>query len=265
MGQSNGGWTGGQFSLVRVAVAFQLGWRLPVWTLPATCALAVGYHSRWSAVALFALLLKAKDWPSAAAALLMAVVREDPVLSVTTAYSVDPGTEWRMSPAVPWLATGAAAAAFAVRRHPGALLLLCFPPALVPRRDTGGMDLVLYDGECGLCQTVVRFLVAEDAGGLLFWYAPLMDPGGTVVVFTADGRRREHSDAVLYLLERIGGLWRILAMGAYALPRPLRDTMYNFVSLRRHLLFGRRQSWYPLVPTHFRHRLLAPVDPNGQL
>ncbi len=65
------------------------------------------------------------------------------------------------------------------------LHLLTFDPAWLPARKLGdgaaGVDakdlanreVVFYDGHCGLCHGVVRFVLAEDAGGELFEFSPL--------------------------------------------------------------------------------------------
>lgn len=44
------------------------------------------------------------------------------------------------------------------------LLVLTFDPAWLPPR-TAQRPVLLFDGACGLCTTVVRFLIREDAGG----------------------------------------------------------------------------------------------------
>ena len=43
-----------------------------------------------------------------------------------------------------------------------------------PRRDVR-QPVLLYDGECGLCNAVLRFLMREDSSGRLH-YAPLQSP-----------------------------------------------------------------------------------------
>ncbi|HUJ73546.1 MAG TPA: DCC1-like thiol-disulfide oxidoreductase family protein [bacterium] len=120
------------------------------------------------------------------------------------------------------------------------------PDALgaIAQRDTPARPpLVLYDGACGLCQALVRFLLRHDRRGRLT-FAPLQ--GSTArrllgeeyaararSLVLLDGRgRHERSRAVLRTLAGMGGAWR-LAWLLLAVPRPLRDAVYDAVAARR--------------------------------
>jgi predicted DCC family thiol-disulfide oxidoreductase YuxK len=115
---------------------------------------------------------------------------------------------------------------------------------------------VLFDGECGLCDAVVRWLLARDRRAALR-YAPLAGgvgaavrrrhpelPGGdeTMVLVeapeTPDERVRVRSDAALAILVHLGGAWRLAAV-LRLVPRPLRDAAYRCVAGRRRRWFGR--------------------------
>lgn len=147
------------------------------------------------------------------------------------------------------------------------LHLFTFDPAWVQGRGAQ-VERLFYDGSCALCQGAVRFLLAEDAEGRRFRFAPrdsevfriqvsaerqrsLPD---SLVVVTADGRLLTRSAGVLHLLERLGGLWRVLATAARLVPRPLRDAVYNLVARTRYRIFGRKEDVCPLLPPHLRAR-----------
>jgi predicted DCC family thiol-disulfide oxidoreductase YuxK len=111
-------------------------------------------------------------------------------------------------------------------------------------------DLVLYDGECGLCDRLVQWLLRHDRKGVLS-YAPLQgetarpfvsgdldtmvfverDAGGTTHVY-------ERSRGVFRILQKLGGIWRAVAW-LRILPRFVTDAGYRFISRNRLRWFGR--------------------------
>jgi predicted DCC family thiol-disulfide oxidoreductase YuxK len=142
-----------------------------------------------------------------------------------------------------------------------------FDPDWIPARKAAGTETLFYDGTCALCHGAVRFVLAEDrARGIRF--APLQGealreqvPDGlraalpdSLVVLTADGALLSRSTAVLHLLKRTGGLWRLLAGVARVVPAPIRDMAYDGVAQIRYRVFGKRTDLCPVVPSAFRSR-----------
>ena len=148
--------------------------------------------------------------------------------------------------------------------------LLTFNPHWLPRASGAALDTVFYDGTCGLCHRWVRFVLSEDRHGDLFALSPLqgeriqasMAPEqrerlpDSIVVVCADGRVLVRSAAVLHILARLGGLWRVVAFTARLVPRPLRDAAYAVVAAWRARLFRRPTTTCPVVPPHLRARFL---------
>lgn len=118
------------------------------------------------------------------------------------------------------------------------------------------MTLVFYDGVCGLCNRLVRFLLARDRHGV-FRFAPLqgelarreltprgLDPRDvdTLIVIadwhTPHARTLERSRAVLFALEQVGGVWATLGRLARAVPTPIADAVYGIVARHRYRVFG---------------------------
>ncbi len=115
------------------------------------------------------------------------------------------------------------------------------------------LHLVLYDGECGVCSRIVRWLLAADRRGLLH-FAPLQgataaelrrrwpalpaDLDSVVYVDRSGGSEQVswRSEALFRLCRLLGGPWRAAAVLAW-LPRPLTDFAYDAFARRRHL-FG---------------------------
>ncbi|MGZ8443872.1 MAG: thiol-disulfide oxidoreductase DCC family protein [Candidatus Binatia bacterium] len=127
---------------------------------------------------------------------------------------------------------------------------------------------VFYDGHCGFCHGLVRFLIARDPSGNRFDYAPLQGEycataipqaqrqrlPDSVVVRTHDRQLLVKSAAVLYVLMRIGGAWRAIGIALKILPPSLLDGGYDFIARMRRRLFGTPAANCPLVPPDLRHR-----------
>ena len=130
--------------------------------------------------------------------------------------------------------------------------------------------LVFYDGHCGLCHRAVMFVLRRDADGSRFRFAPLQGEtlrqqlsedrisqlADSLVVIGVDGRVLQQSDAVLLILDQLGGGWRALGRLSSWVPRSLRDLVYRGIARIRHRLFKRQNDLCPVVPAELRSRLL---------
>jgi predicted DCC family thiol-disulfide oxidoreductase YuxK len=134
--------------------------------------------------------------------------------------------------------------------------LFTFDPEWLPvRRAFKGRLLVLYDGDCGLCDRMVQFLTREDREHLLA-FAPLREsnaeplaarhhlslhPQRIMLVENEglpDETVRAGSDAVLRVLDHLGGIWRVLSWCRW-IPKPWRDRVYDLIARHRYRFFGR--------------------------
>jgi predicted DCC family thiol-disulfide oxidoreductase YuxK len=131
--------------------------------------------------------------------------------------------------------------------------------------------LVLYDGECGLCQRSVRMLLHLDrrakyrfaplqgqTGGQIRQNHPELAGLGSIVLVetAADGTQQifRRSTAVLRIVSGCGGLFH-LARACLIVPRPWRDAAYDFIARHRYRWFGRNASC-PLPAPEMRERFL---------
>ena len=129
-------------------------------------------------------------------------------------------------------------------------------------------SMVFYDGACGLCHRTVRFAIARDRDGSRFRFAALgseafrrLVPEGlraglpdSIVVLTADGTLLARSAAVIHILERIGGPWRLPGRLLALVPQGIRDLGYDGIARVRHLLFRRPTDACPVTPPALRAR-----------
>lgn len=145
-----------------------------------------------------------------------------------------------------------------------------FDPAWIAPKAAVRTETIYYDGSCGLCHRVVRFVLAEDRGGALrlgplqgaAFAAALPDSQrhalpDSFVVLREDGSVLLRSAAAAHILQRLGGLWRLLGILLECVPRALRDTVYDAVGRSRQKWFARPDALCPFVPEHLRDRFLA--------
>ncbi len=145
-----------------------------------------------------------------------------------------------------------------------------FDPAWVRLRKAESPELVFYDGHCGLCHRSVRFILAEDRTGEAFRFAPLDSDTfrtafsestratlpDSLVVRTTEGTILTRSVAVLHVMQRLGGLWRVLGIVVQLIPLTLRDRMYDGIARMRHRLFQAPVSSCPIIPANLRVRFM---------
>lgn len=148
--------------------------------------------------------------------------------------------------------------------------LLTFDPAWLRAPAVRGTETIYYDGTCGLCHRVVRFVLAEDRTRA-FALAPLQGAAfgralpeaqrralpDSFVVQRADGAVLLRSDAAAHVLLQLGGLWRVAGAMLQRVPRRARDAVYDAVGRSRQRWFRRPGQLCPLVPDHLRGRFLA--------
>ena len=116
--------------------------------------------------------------------------------------------------------------------------------------------VLLYDGSCGFCARSVQFVLRHERSPVLRFApldsaagmsarAALADPAKTDSMILLDGPvALVRSDAALRVASIMGGPWRIAAL-ARALPRRLRDAVYDLVARHRHRLPGAPQCMLP--------------------
>lgn len=109
--------------------------------------------------------------------------------------------------------------------------------------------IILYDGQCGLCNRSVRWLIEHDDGAPR--YAPLQGPTAAAararfpnipetlesVVLVDGGRAHLRSKAFLHIARYLRWPWRLGAAFRW-LPAFVLDPLYGFIARRRYRWFG---------------------------
>jgi len=135
-----------------------------------------------------------------------------------------------------------------------------------------GQHLILYDGVCGLCTRLSRFVLPRDERGV-FDFASLQSATGRATLqrigkdaellstfyVVTDYRSQSAAllakgQAALFVIEslKIGGAWRRMLQ---ILPQSLLDLGYELVARNRYRLFGRTDSCF-LPSEKFKDRFI---------
>ena len=120
----------------------------------------------------------------------------------------------------------------------------------------------MFDGVCNLCNGFVRFVIARDPGGR-FQFGALQSaaarrvlelhdapaPLPDTIVLIDEGQLFTRSTAALRIARRLPFPWP-LAYALIAVPRPLRDWIYNLIARHRYGWFGKSDQCMVPTPAH---------------
>jgi predicted DCC family thiol-disulfide oxidoreductase YuxK len=128
-------------------------------------------------------------------------------------------------------------------------------------RPADGRHLLLFDGVCALCSTIVQFVLDRDRRRV-FDFAPLQsaaaqeilgglgrDPGALDTFYIVRDYHAEHpaalerADAALFLANALGWPWKAAGV-LRVLPAFARNGAYNFVARHRYRIFGQRDQCF---------------------
>ncbi len=116
-------------------------------------------------------------------------------------------------------------------------------------------DVILFDGVCIFCSRWVRFVAARDRARR-FRFTPIQSAYGTRLAQTFGidpedpdtnavihgGQAVMKSDAALTVLSQLPGWSWTRAL--FAVPKPLRNGVYNLVAQNRYRIFGKYDSCF---------------------
>lgn len=111
--------------------------------------------------------------------------------------------------------------------------------------------ILLFDGVCNLCNSLVRFIIKKDRDAKIK-FTPLQSVSGnsllkkinisasvtdSVIYITGDEFFLK-SSALLHLLKDLGGVWKLF-YGFIIIPLFIRDFFYNIIAKNRYKIFGK--------------------------
>ena len=112
-------------------------------------------------------------------------------------------------------------------------------------------DVLLLDGECGLCHRLALFMEPKLGPGVDIAYRPIKsDDAQNLIIklpewqqkadsvyLLRNGRSYVRSAAVIRCLLYLRWYWKMWFFILWIIPLPIRDMVYRFVSKYRHLVF----------------------------
>ncbi len=114
-----------------------------------------------------------------------------------------------------------------------------------------GNNILVFDGTCGLCDRIVKFLKKRDHAKRITYVASQSPEGQAIieaedltsfdndtVIFIDAGYCYFQSTAAIKALSALGGKWKH-AMLLLKLPVCCRDNIYRLIARKRYFLFGR--------------------------
>jgi predicted DCC family thiol-disulfide oxidoreductase YuxK len=122
----------------------------------------------------------------------------------------------------------------------------------------GPFPIILFDGVCNLCNKSVQFILKRDRRSK-FRFASLQSPIGQSLlqqaglpaghldsfVLVENNKVYTRSSGILRMLKSLGGAWSLLYI-FWIVPRPVRDSIYDWVAHHRYRWFGKQDScWLP--------------------
>lgn len=120
-------------------------------------------------------------------------------------------------------------------------------------------SIVLFDGVCNLCNSVVQFLIVRDKKKKLFYSALQSSVGQEILrdngLNTSDfdsfilqykGEVYSKSSAGIRVLSQLGGLWPMMKV-FLIVPKPIRDWVYSLIANNRYKWWGKKD--HCMMPT----------------
>jgi|SRR6185503_4161635 len=111
--------------------------------------------------------------------------------------------------------------------------------------------VIFFDGVCGLCNGFVDWVMRRDKK-MIFRFSPIQGTAAQhhishlppqtedwSIVYVDDKGSYQHSTAVLKILCRLGGGWKLMGI-FFIFPPFIRDGVYRFIAKRRYRWFGKR-------------------------
>lgn len=118
--------------------------------------------------------------------------------------------------------------------------------------NTAQYPVLLFDGVCNLCNSSVQFILNHDKEEA-FRFASLQSEEAqevlgqfedkpndlSSVVLLENGTLYTRSTAALRVTRRLSGAWPLL-YAFIIVPRPIRDTVYDWIARNRYRWFGKK-------------------------
>lgn len=113
--------------------------------------------------------------------------------------------------------------------------------------------ILIYDGDCGLCNRAVDYILKHDVQGqfrfvangstigksILKQYGLATDPPPQTMVVIANNKHFTKSEAALMIARILGGRHKIMGI-CWLVPGFLRNVVYDLIARNRYRWFGKK-------------------------
>ena len=113
-------------------------------------------------------------------------------------------------------------------------------------------NIIFFDGVCNLCNFWVNHVIKNDADAA-FYFASLQSDFAAsfleekgirhdfeTIILYSEGRFLTESDAVVTILSKNGGVYRLLSKLIGLMPLGLSNGLYRYIAKNRFRFFGKR-------------------------
>ncbi len=120
--------------------------------------------------------------------------------------------------------------------------------------------IILFDGVCNLCDTVVQFIIKRDKKDI-FRFVPLQSELGKIIMKHIGVNASKIDSIILYepgiayyykaeaafrIVKYIGGFYNLLRIFSI-LPKKVSNGIYDYIAKNRYTWFGRKEAC--MIPT----------------
>ncbi len=116
--------------------------------------------------------------------------------------------------------------------------------------------MVIFDGLCNLCSSLVSFLIKIDKYERLAFVPfqndeyqnlikkfPVFKENPKTVILLYENRIYERAEAILKIFKLLGFPWKLFCV-VEILPNRILDSIYNLIAVKRYSLFGKRKQCF---------------------
>lgn len=112
--------------------------------------------------------------------------------------------------------------------------------------------IVLFDGECNLCDKSVQFIINKDPDAFFLFTSLQSDTGKKLLeqhalkhdneslIFIKGEKCYDKSSAALRICKHLKGIWKVGYL-ALIIPKPFRDFIYTIIAKNRYHWFGKSE------------------------
>jgi len=119
-------------------------------------------------------------------------------------------------------------------------------------RELSDKNIILFDGECALCNRFVLFVIKQDKKKVFHFSSLQSEVGKSIanehdlndistIVFVSEDVAKTKSLAVLSIFNRLPFPYHLLNI-FYLIPYFIRDELYDIVARNRYSIFGRNKT-----------------------